>query len=68
MGIKYVRALVEEGGILVEQLFFHDPDGFMIEICDCDNLPVVPLVGDVARSCARVNSVQQMVQQQLRAN
>jgi hypothetical protein len=26
MGIDYVRALVEEGGIQVDQLFFHDPD------------------------------------------
>ncbi|KAJ6327460.1 hypothetical protein OIU76_004565 [Salix suchowensis] len=25
MGIQHVRALVEEGGIQVEQLFFHDP-------------------------------------------
>ncbi|XP_058098739.1 glyoxylase I 4-like [Magnolia sinica] len=43
MGIKYVTAVVEEGGIKVDQLFFHDPDGYMIEICNCDNLPVLPL-------------------------
>ncbi|XP_062089831.1 glyoxylase I 4 [Humulus lupulus] len=55
MGIKYVRAKVEEGGIHVFQLFFHDPDGFMIEICDCDNLPVIPLAGEMARSCSRIN-------------
>jgi len=55
MSIKYVRARVEEGGIYVDQLFFHDPDGFMIEICNCDNLPVIPLAGEVVRSCARVN-------------
>ncbi|KAF4372375.1 hypothetical protein CsatB_012918 [Cannabis sativa] len=55
MGIKYVRAKVEEGGIYVFQLFFHDPDGFMIEICDCDNLPVIPLAGEMARSCSRIN-------------
>lgn len=42
-GIKYIRRVVEEGGILVDQLFFHDPDGFMIEVCNCDQLPVVPL-------------------------
>lgn len=64
MEIKHVRAKVEEGGIEVEQLFFHDPDGFMIEICDCDNLPVIPLVGEIARTCSRVNLLQQ--QQQLR--
>ncbi|KAF6160550.1 hypothetical protein GIB67_019490 [Kingdonia uniflora] len=43
MKMKYVTALVEEGGIQVDQLFFHDPDGYMIEICNCDNLPVLPL-------------------------
>ncbi|XP_057547710.1 glyoxylase I 4-like [Amaranthus tricolor] len=55
MGIKHVRARVEEGGIYVDQLFFHDPDGFMIEICNCDNLPVIPLAGEMARSCSLVN-------------
>ncbi|OUZ99550.1 Acyl carrier protein-like [Macleaya cordata] len=24
-------------------VFFHDPNGYMIEICNCDNLPVLPL-------------------------
>ncbi|KAF8019312.1 hypothetical protein BT93_G0096 [Corymbia citriodora subsp. variegata] len=43
MNIEYVTAVVEEGGIKVDQLFFHDPDGYMIEICNCDNLPVLPL-------------------------
>ncbi|KAK6915010.1 Glyoxalase/fosfomycin resistance/dioxygenase domain [Dillenia turbinata] len=62
MGIQYVRAKVEEGGIHVDQLFFHDPDGFMIEICNCDNLPVIPLAGEMARSCSRVNL--QLLQQQ----
>ncbi|XP_057723088.1 glyoxylase I 4-like [Arachis stenosperma] len=41
--IKYVKNIVEENGIYVDQLFFHDPDGWMIEICNCDKLPVVPL-------------------------
>lgn len=45
MKIDYVQCRVEEGGIYVDQLFFHDPDGSMIEICNCDNLPVVPLGG-----------------------
>ncbi|CAL4978151.1 unnamed protein product [Urochloa decumbens] len=44
LGIRYVQRRVEEGGIFVDQLFFHDPDGFMIEVCTCDKLPVVPLV------------------------
>ncbi|KAI3950566.1 hypothetical protein MKW92_032555 [Papaver armeniacum] len=43
MGMKYETALVEEGGVFVDQLFFHDPDGYMIEICNCDNIPVIPL-------------------------
>ncbi|KAG4211553.1 hypothetical protein ERO13_A02G112708v2 [Gossypium hirsutum] len=69
MEMDYERAIVEEGGICVEQLFFHDPDGFMIEICNCDNLPVVPLAGEMARSCSRVDmqllqhQIQQVIQQ-----
>ena len=42
-GIPFVRQTVEEGGIAVEQLFFHDPDGHMIEICNCNLLPIIPL-------------------------
>ncbi|KAF8050048.1 hypothetical protein N665_2060s0003, partial [Sinapis alba] len=61
MEIEYVRAVVEEGGIQVDQLFFHDPDGFMIEICNCDSLPVIPLAGEMARSCSHVN-IHQLVQ------
>ncbi|GAV66005.1 Glyoxalase_2 domain-containing protein [Cephalotus follicularis] len=66
MGLDYVRAMVEEGGIHVDQLFFHDPDGFMIEICNCDSLPVVPLAGEMARSCSLQMlqcQMQQVVQQ-----
>lgn len=56
MEIKYVNSRVEEGGIYVDQLFFHDPDGFMIEICNCDDLPMIPLPADpTVRSCSRVN-------------
>ncbi|KAL5575604.1 hypothetical protein UlMin_017303 [Ulmus minor] len=64
MEIKHVRAMVEEGGIHVDQLFFHDPDGFMIEICNCDSLPVIPLAGEMARSCSRLN-LQQMLSPQI---
>lgn len=59
MEIEYVKTRVEEGGIYVDQLFFHDPDGSMIEICNCDNLPVIPLpAADAMRSCSlsRVNN------------
>ncbi|KAF8400673.1 hypothetical protein HHK36_013973 [Tetracentron sinense] len=64
MGIEYVQRRVEEGGVFIDQLFFHDPDGFMIEICDCDNLPVIPLVGEAVRCCSRVmqQKMQQIVQ------
>ncbi|CAM6117764.1 unnamed protein product [Calypogeia fissa] len=62
--VKYVRRMVEEGGIIVDQIFFHDPDGFMIEVCNCDQLPVVPLGRSpsfinqqpVFGSCKRTNS------------
>ncbi|XP_076886897.1 glyoxylase I 4-like [Bidens hawaiensis] len=47
MAIKYLRQRLEEGGIYVDQLFFHDPDGFTIEICDCDILPVIPIAGAI---------------------
>ncbi|KAF1886112.1 hypothetical protein Lal_00045341 [Lupinus albus] len=55
MDIEYVRAMVVEGGIEVDQVFFHDPNGFMIEICNCDSLPVIPLAGEMVRSCSRLN-------------
>lgn len=43
MGMRYVTAVVKEEGIKVDQVFFHDPDGYMIEICNCDNLPILPI-------------------------
>jgi hypothetical protein len=43
MDIKYKKRVVEDGGLYVDQLFFHDPDGYMIEICNCENLPVIPV-------------------------
>ncbi|KAK9060458.1 hypothetical protein SSX86_021162 [Deinandra increscens subsp. villosa] len=55
MVIKYKRQVVEEGGIYVHQLFFHDPDGFMIEICNCDNLPVIPIAGEMVTPCSRLH-------------
>lgn len=41
--IKYEKRLVEDGGLYVDQLFFHDPDGYMVEICNCHNLPLIPI-------------------------
>ncbi|EXC35390.1 hypothetical protein L484_026715 [Morus notabilis] len=44
MGMRYVTALVEaDDGIKVDQVFFHDPDGYMIELCNCENIPILPL-------------------------
>ncbi|KQK14880.1 uncharacterized protein LOC100829748 [Brachypodium distachyon] len=43
MGIKHMkRTINEEEGSPIDQLFFKDPDGFMIEICNCENLELVP--------------------------
>eukprot|EP00897_Mesotaenium_endlicherianum_P009665 jgi/Mesen1/8727/ME000052S08149 len=58
-GIKYVKQQVFEGGIVVNQIFFHDPDDNMIEICNCEALPVVPLC-----KRARCRTWSQMEQQQ----
>jgi hypothetical protein len=67
MGIPYVQRCVEEGGINVDQIFFHDPDGFMIEVCNCDNLPVIPLAADLQQqlgACKRAAVVVKQQQQQ----
>ncbi|KAK4424906.1 hypothetical protein Salat_1684200 [Sesamum alatum] len=41
--IKYMKRTVgEEDGAPIDQLFFNDPDGFMVEICNCENLKLVP--------------------------
>ncbi|KAF2312371.1 hypothetical protein GH714_034411 [Hevea brasiliensis] len=42
-GMRYVTAVVEDDGNRVDQVFFHDPDGYMIEICNCENIPIIPL-------------------------
>jgi len=44
MNIKYVKRIVEEAGIYVDQLFIHDPDGYMVEICNCEKLPMEPIM------------------------
>ncbi|GBG61857.1 hypothetical protein CBR_g23810 [Chara braunii] len=44
LGVRYVKQIVRDGDIFVEQLFFHDPDGHMVEICNCEAFPIVPLV------------------------
>lgn len=56
MDIKYEKRLVEDEGLYVDQLFFHDPDGYMVEICNCENLPVIPM-SRVPASSVRSNSL-----------
>ncbi len=50
-GIKYTQTTIDERGIKIEQVFFHDPDGFMIEICTCEVFPVQPIVSNTASIC-----------------
>ena len=41
--MRYVTAVVEDDGNKVDQVFFHYPDGYMIEIYNCENIPIIPL-------------------------
>lgn len=52
LGIPWVREAVVEGGVVVTQIFFKDPDCNMIEVCDCACLPIVPLGRAARRACA----------------
>ncbi|XP_031379801.1 uncharacterized protein LOC116194997 isoform X2 [Punica granatum] len=41
--IKYMKTtLGDDSQSKIDQLFFTDPDGFMIEICNCENLRLIP--------------------------
>eukprot|EP00192_Tetraselmis_astigmatica_P020581 CAMPEP_0117650862 /NCGR_PEP_ID=MMETSP0804-20121206/1771_1 /TAXON_ID=1074897 /ORGANISM="Tetraselmis astigmatica, Strain CCMP880" /LENGTH=220 /DNA_ID=CAMNT_0005456773 /DNA_START=396 /DNA_END=1058 /DNA_ORIENTATION=- len=43
-GIPYKRTVVRHQGMYeINQVFFHDPDHNMIEICTCECMPVTPL-------------------------
>ncbi|XP_020215153.1 uncharacterized protein LOC109799075 [Cajanus cajan] len=43
MNVKYMKRTLEtEDGKAMDQIFFNDPDGFMVEICNCENLKLVP--------------------------
>ncbi|CAI0560322.1 unnamed protein product [Linum tenue] len=47
--VEYLkRTIEEENGTKIDQMFFDDPDGFMIEICNCENLKLVP-AGSLAK-------------------
>lgn len=43
LDIEYAQTAVVEEGVRVTQIFFHDPDNNMIEVCNCDLLPIIPL-------------------------
>lgn len=51
LGIPFVRQVVVEDGIEMSQLFFHDCDNNMIEVCNCDCLPVIPLELGCPQAC-----------------
>lgn len=55
--IKYEKSTIDENGIVIEQVFFHDPDGFMIEICTCEKFPVQPLNVATAELCNLVRTL-----------
>ncbi|XP_078445216.1 lactoylglutathione lyase / glyoxalase I family protein [Wolffia australiana] len=40
--VKYLKRTVDGEGSPIDQLFFNDPDGFMIEICNCENVKLKP--------------------------
>lgn len=56
-GVEYVKQTVEEGGVFVYQLFLHDPDLNMIEICTCSDLPTVRLCDGVVMKSKLLVSV-----------
>ncbi|CAH2060285.1 unnamed protein product [Thlaspi arvense] len=43
VNVKYIKRTVgDEKDAAIDQLFFNDPDGFMVEICNCENLELKP--------------------------
>lgn len=43
MDIPFLTQEVVEDAITVKQVFFHDPDHNMIEVCNCDCLPLIEI-------------------------
>ncbi|XP_045830820.1 LOW QUALITY PROTEIN: glyoxylase I 4 [Trifolium pratense] len=39
---KKLKEMNAEDETTMDQLFFNDPDGFMVEICNCENLKLIP--------------------------
>ncbi|KAI4323464.1 hypothetical protein L6164_023066 [Bauhinia variegata] len=61
MNVKYMKRTMEEEEdqkTKMDQIFFNDPDGFMVEICNCENLKLVPagLLGQIKLPSHRHNS------------
>mmetsp|Transcript_10458 Transcript_10458/g.28653 ORF Transcript_10458/g.28653 Transcript_10458/m.28653 type:complete len:163 (-) Transcript_10458:22-510(-) len=44
LNVKYISDEIEHEGFHISQLFFHDPDNYMIEICNCDSAPLLYLL------------------------
>ena len=41
LDVEYLKDEIEhESGVLISQLFFHDPDDNTIEVCTCDSAPL----------------------------
>jgi catechol 2,3-dioxygenase-like lactoylglutathione lyase family enzyme len=40
--IRFLESSIEENNILVHQVFFHDPNENMIEVCNCGDFPIQP--------------------------
>ena len=57
--VKYTKRTIDEDkkGTKIDQLFFCDPDGYMIEMCNCENLKLVPAgsLGNIKLPCDRHN-------------
>ena len=57
--VKYTKRTIDDdkNGTKIDQLFFCDPDGYMIEMCNCENLKLVPAgsLGNIKLPCDRHN-------------
>lgn len=45
MNVKYMKKTMDAkdgNGTVMDQMFFNDPDGFMVEVCNCEDLMLVP--------------------------
>jgi len=40
-GMRFVTALVEDEGFKVDQVIFLEPNGYMIELCNCENISII---------------------------